>query len=171
MQNISVLCTSKNSIYNELGLETYDQKRDARTYNGSGPIIAHPPCRAWSAHMSHFAKPLPGEKSLALFCLRKIAKNGGVLEHPANSKFFEQYNLHQDIRFKIIEIHQSWFGYPTTKRTWLLMPKHYKIPEYPFSLQRQGKEKQIFENMSHNQRSKTTLELAKWLINLVEQNQ
>lgn len=166
--NISILCTQKGSIYETLDCETYDKSRDARTFNGSGPVICHPPCRSYSAFMSHWAKPEPGERAIAFYCLQKITKHGGVLEHPKHSKFVK-YILRNPL-WKVTEIHQSWFGYPTTKRTWLVTPARYIIPQPPFNLLTYGKERQIFENMSHNQRSKTTLQFAQYLINLVKIN-
>lgn len=168
---IAVLCAARDSVYKSFNnLEVYDQAKNARTFTGNQPIIAHPPCRGYSAFMRHWAKPAPGEKDLALYCTEKLLTNGGVLEHPAHSIYLKRFI--KDKRFKITEIHQSWFEYPVTKKTWLLTPKHYKIPDIPFNLinplQNQRK---IFENMSHTQRHYTTINLATWLINLVEINQ
>ena len=166
---INALCVNKNSIYKSMGLECFDENRNVRTLNNSYPSICHPPCRGWSAHLSHWAKPPPGERDLALFCVEQISLNGGVLEHPANSKFLSLFK--SSSKFKITTVHQSWFGYPTTKKTWLLTPGHYKIPELPFTLTQYGKEKSIFERMSKNQRSATTPLFAQWLVHLVKQNQ
>lgn len=172
--NISVLCCSTNSVYKTLGLDCYDAKRCARNFTGYGPVIAHPPCRGYSAFMRHWAKPSPGEKDLALFCAERVACNGGVLEHPAHSRFFTRVC---GIRagetrgpFQCVELHQSWFGYPTTKRTWLLIPRNWIVPDFPFALLAYGKEKQLFENMSHRERSRTTPQFAMWLIDLVKLN-
>jgi len=166
---IAVLCAAKKSIYKTIeNLEVYDEKRNARSYTGTFPVIAHPPCRGYSAFTRHWAKPRPGEKDLAFFCTERMLLNGGVLEHPAHSRYVRNFKM--DKRFRIATIHQSWWGYPTTKKTWLLMPAHYKLPEIPFSLKMQGKEKQIFENMSHFDRHRTTLEFATWLIKLIEVN-
>ena len=64
---IAVLCVQKNNHYRGMeGVEVYDKQRDARTFPGGMPVVAHPPCRAWSAFCRHQAKPEPGEKALGL---------------------------------------------------------------------------------------------------------
>lgn len=166
---IAALCVSTNSVYKDLGLDCYDKNRDTRTFTGNSPVIGHPPCRGYSAYTRHWAKPEPGEMDLALFVTERIATNGGVLEHPQHSRYVKRF-IGSD-KWKVITVHQSWFGYPTTKKTWLLMPGYYRVPELPFKLEQYGREKQIFENMSHNMRSHTTIDFAKWLINLVKINE
>ena len=171
-KSIAVLCASANSIYHQIpGLEVFDHKRDARTFLGDAKIIAHPPCRGYSAFMRHWAKPVPGEKDLALFCTERICRNGGVLEHPKHSSYVKRFEKSTD--WRILTIHQDDFGYPIKKATWLLMPAHYGIPDIPFELRppyRPGEQKRIFENMSQNQRHRTTMQFAQWLIKLVAQN-
>lgn len=167
--NIAVLCANNRSIYNEIeNIDVYDRRRDARTFAGTAPVIAHPPCRSYSAFMRHWAKPEPGERDLALFCAERVACNGGVLEHPAHSRFVRRFVGSSE--WRIEEVHQGWFGYPTTKATWLLMPSGYELPEVPFMLSQYGKEKWLFENMSRSQRSATTFTFASWLIDLVRMN-
>ena len=60
---MTVLFTMKNSIYEKLGCDTWDEKRDARNYKGTDPIIAHPPCRLWGK-LAHMAKAPEEEKEL-----------------------------------------------------------------------------------------------------------
>jgi len=62
MKTVAVLCAAPRTIYRSLeAVEVYDRRRDARTFAGGMPIIAHPPCRGWSAKTRHQAKPEPGE--------------------------------------------------------------------------------------------------------------
>ena len=169
---IAALCTTSNSVYETIpGVDCYDVKRNARSFTDNRPVICHPPCRGWSAFMAHFANPIPGEKDLAYFCAEQVMRNGGVIEHPKHSRFVKLFM--DDPKWKIITIHQEWFGYPIQKATWLLMPSHYEIPELPFSLQAPkmpGEQKRIFENMSHRQRHLTSYSLALWLISLIRMN-
>lgn len=47
---VAVLCCSSKSAYNEMtNVECYDRARDVRTFPGGKPVVAHPPCRSWSA--------------------------------------------------------------------------------------------------------------------------
>jgi hypothetical protein len=70
--------------------ECYDERRDARTYTGSLPVVAHPPCGPWGGlrHLSagHGVDLGP----LAVELVRRV---GGVLEHPAGSKLWEACEL------------------------------------------------------------------------------
>jgi hypothetical protein len=58
--------------------DVYDINRDARSFTGDYPVLAHPPCRAWGM-LSHMANPRPDEKDLAWFALDKVRSNGGGL--------------------------------------------------------------------------------------------
>ena len=63
---IAVLFARNDSRYKQLeGYDVYDIDRDARNYNGTNPVIAHPPCRAWG-RLSHMANPRPDEKDFTL---------------------------------------------------------------------------------------------------------
>jgi hypothetical protein len=74
----TVLFTRKDSIYKDLGCNCYDIDRDARSFKGKEPVIAHPPCRAWGK-LKGMAKPLPGERELTFLALKKVNENGGMV--------------------------------------------------------------------------------------------
>lgn len=62
---VAVLFARTNSVYKTLpDVEVYDIERDARTYDGPWPVVAHPPCRAWG-RLRTFASPRPDERNLA----------------------------------------------------------------------------------------------------------
>lgn len=47
--DVAVLFARADSIYKGLpGVDVYDADRDARTFPGGCPVVAHPPCRAWA---------------------------------------------------------------------------------------------------------------------------
>ena len=49
MQTVAVLFAREDSHYKTLPqCDVYDMARDARTYDGPHPVVAHPPCRAWA---------------------------------------------------------------------------------------------------------------------------
>lgn len=170
---ITVLCCHKNSIYKTLpGLDCYDSLRNALEYTGHNPIIAHPPCGMWSAHVSHQYK---GNKdkdfTLAVHCINMLRRNGGILEQPAYSRLFYRFGLPlPGESFGGMETHyvwQSWWGYPTRKKTWLCFFKT-KPAKIPFRLLSVGKESEEFGNMSKFQRSETSKEFAEWLIESIK---
>jgi hypothetical protein len=174
---VAALCVSGRSIYHHMaGVVAYDSRRDARTFPGGMPVVAHPPCRTWSKFLRHQARPADyeGERDLARFCVRMVLENGGVLEQPAGSLLWEDQNLPmpnrsmQDPFLYTIYLEQSWFGYASRKPTWVLVsgvPKHL-VPPMPILLVNGAKGQALrMDNSAGSQaaRSRTMLELANWL--------
>jgi len=101
--------------------DAYDQDRDALSYNGSTPVVCHPPCRAWGrlSHMAHNVRE--GEANLALWSIEKIRELGGILEHPNGSKLFGGFlpNVGETDDFGgfTILIDQYDFGHVAHKKT------------------------------------------------------
>lgn len=121
--NIAVLFARRDSAYkNDKCFDVYDFDRDARTFCKKMPVLAHPPCRAWG-QLSHMANPREGEKELAYFALSQVRLNGGVLEHPAGSRLWQEASLPfegfliDDFGGFTIEIDQYDFGHVARKRT------------------------------------------------------
>lgn len=175
-----VFFTRQDSIYKELGCDCYDIDRDSRTYTGTTAGIHHPPCRAWGK-LRQFAKPRPDEKNLARWSISQIRKNGGVLEHPAGSKLWEDQNLPlRKPKFDkyggfTISIQQKWFGHRAKKWTWLyfvgLTPKQLPALELNFdalqfcvSCCRNSNLKEI----PKAEREKTPKKFALWLIEVAQ---
>lgn len=177
---VAVLCVQRNSVYRDmLGVETYDQERDARTFPGGMPVIAHPPCRAWSRHCSHQAKPDAGEKDLGLWCVDQVRKWGGILEQPAGSRLWDAAQLPKPgwthtRDLWAMEVWQAWWGYPMRKATWLLFARICPMTvRTPLQLHPRGCDRRREQLMSKNERSKTTEQFARWLVTtarLVGQN-
>ena len=178
---VSALFVRKDSIYKQMGIDCWDAERNALNFNGKNPVIAHPPCRAWG-QLSHFAKPLPGEKELAFFAIDTIRKNGGVLEHPRASKLWPTYLPLPGQTDKYggysISIDQFWFGHKAKKSTLLyivgcsindlpVIPLRYDAIEYVVSSSSSSKRKQKKE-ITKKEREQTPVELAKWLIQVAK---
>ncbi len=172
---IAVLCVAKNSIYKTLhDVDCYDINRDCRTFPGGVPIVAHPPCRSWSAYCAHQAKPLPGEKELGPWCVEQLRKWGGVLEHPAHSRLFDACNLPKPgneskaAECWSMEVEQSWWGDSRKKLTWLaffgVLPCD--LPPIPFVLRDPNGDRRRWQLMSKTQRSATVREFAEWLVSV-----
>jgi hypothetical protein len=121
---ITVLFARADSAYKQYAdLDVYDAARDALTFKGNTPVIAHPPCRAWG-RLSHMANPREGERELALFALDKVRALGGILEHPKGSKLWKEKRLPlgDDVDEHggfTLEIDQYDFGHVAPKKTLL----------------------------------------------------
>lgn len=170
---VAILCASRNSIYKTMPcVDVFDAKRNARTFNGGMPVVAHPPCRAWSAFCSHQAKPLPGEKELGLWCCEQLRGCGGVLEHPAHSRLFSEANLPLPGDGIVdglwsMRVNQSWWGDSRTKNTWLCFSKIDPASiSIPFRLHSRYGDRRRWQVMSKHQRSATNSSFAEWLIDV-----
>ncbi len=174
---VVVLFARHDSVYKNLVTDVYDLDRNALTYKGERPVIAHPPCRAWG-QLRHFAKPLPGEKDLALWSIELIRKNGGVLEHPRASKLWPQYlpypGHYDEFGGFTISIDQHWFGHKAKKSTFLYFCgcTLNDLPKIPISLNPpthtissvKPKHSLRKPEVSKKWREATPLTLALWLI-------
>jgi hypothetical protein len=123
--SVAVLFARADSCYKSFpSCDVYDFERDARTYVGTLPVIAHPPCRSW-ARLRQFAKPRPDEKALALFAVDQVRRCGGVLEHPEKSTLWEACGLplpgcgYDDFGGWTLGIAQKDFGHRAHKSTWI----------------------------------------------------
>jgi hypothetical protein len=161
---IAVLFARRNSIHKKLGCDVYDIGRDATTWPGGSPCIAHPPSRSWGL-LSHMAKPRPGERELALWAIAQVRKNGGVLEHPIYSRLWSEaaccdWGIRDDFGGVLIPVFQSWWGHKAPKKTGLYFVGHLpELPEY-----QPPRMVQSVESMSQACREKTPFGLAAWLV-------
>lgn len=119
---VAVLFARADSHYKALpDVEVYDIERDARTYDGPHPVVAHPPCRAW-ATLRHHAKPRADERNLARLAVAMVREFGGVLEHPYRTTLWAAQRLPDVGRrdafngFTLV-IDQNWWGHRAQKRT------------------------------------------------------
>lgn len=118
----------------EAGIDAWDEKRDAREYTGSLPVIAHPPCQLWGALAFVNYKRWGGEHNkpendVGCFesALANVNRCGGVLEHPAKTRAFKKYDLEKpkSIGWQksgngwVCEVWQSAYGHRANKATWL----------------------------------------------------
>ncbi len=182
--NVAVLFARADSVYKTLiGCDVYDAERDALTFAGSAPVVAHPPCRAWS-RLRTFAKPRAGEKELALWAVDLVRRNGGVLEHPSGSSLFRERALPQPGSSDrdafggwVLPVSQKWWGHRAEKRTLLYIvgcdPRD--IPSVPVvlgeaervcgacsSVDRSRARKEI----GPSERERTPAAFAEWLVDL-----
>lgn len=165
--DVAVLYARPASVYFHLAHDVYDIERDARTYCGPLPVVAHPPCRAWG-RLRGFAKPRSDEKELALHAVECVRTWGGVLEHPAASTLWAVAGLPERGRRDkwgglTFVVDQGWFGHRAPKRTLLYIVGAEQIPVVPFVL---GDAPGRVENMGRSERERTPEGFARWLLDL-----
>ncbi|CAM4080720.1 hypothetical protein BOTU111921_10585 [Bordetella tumbae] len=124
MTTVAILFARADSVYKTLpGCDVYDMERDARTYDGDLPVVAHPPCRAWG-RLRAFAKPRPDERNLGRLAVSLVREFGGVLEHPAGSLLWSAQRMPYPGAGRdqwggwTLAAPQKWWGHKAEKATW-----------------------------------------------------
>jgi hypothetical protein len=89
MANVACLFVRQKSIYKMLPeCDAYDINRDAQSYAGTLPVIAHPPCRTWGSLRFVVTAAPETEHDLGPWAVEQVRRCGGVLEHPKGSTLF-----------------------------------------------------------------------------------
>lgn len=176
----------------------WDVSRDARTYAGPWPVVAHPPCQLWVNFAALNFKRYGGEHNRPgndggafAFALRTVRTFGGVLEHPAGSKAWEAHGVrtlssncsehrwycnHAGFDGKqaewVCEVWQSAYGHRARKRTWLLWVGRGRPPEMrwerPSGTAQVGWFDRIKPTLSKRAASASPLAFAQALIELAQ---
>lgn len=100
----------------------WDEARDARTYAGPWPVVAHPPCGPWG-RLKHLCTKQPRE--LAPFAVEQVRRWGGVLEHPEGSTLWRELELPRPNELpdahggRCVAVRQVAWGHGCIKPTWL----------------------------------------------------
>lgn len=116
-------------------VDPWDETRDARTYAGPWPVVAHPPCERWGRYW--FGGPsarVRREKGDDGGCFRaalaSVRRWGGVLEHPEASSAWAAHGLSSPPRGGgwvsagfcggwTCCVEQGQYGHRARKATWL----------------------------------------------------
>lgn len=119
-------------------IDPWDLTRDARTYAGPHPVVAHPPCQRWGRYAKGApCKPNQYEVGDDDGCfeaaLAAVNKFGGVLEHPAHSKAWDRFGLEKPQGYHnwfpcgefgcTTYVEQGFYGHMSRKPTWLYAAK------------------------------------------------
>lgn len=177
---VAVLFARSDSVYKTLpGCEVWDMERDARTYDGPWPVVAHPPCRGWG-RLRRFAKVRSDERNLARLAVSLVREFGGVLEHPAESTLWQAQRLpipgagRDQFGGWSLGIQQHDFGHRAEKSTWLYVVgcSPDAIPALPLPLTkathciRPTKSYPRLPSVTKAEREHTPPLLAEWLVEL-----
>lgn len=117
------------------GVDPWDEIRDARSYAGPWPVIAHPPCKRWGKYW-HGSPAKPHQYKMGADCgcfasaLTAVRNYGGVLEHPAYSHAWRYFGLAtpsihggwvkaDDFGGWTCHVEQGHYGHMARKPTWL----------------------------------------------------
>lgn len=111
------------------GVDAWGIERDAKRYGQPehrAPVVAHPPCGPWGK-MAHLCTKQ--DKEAGPVAVVQVLTHGGVLEHPAYSKLWDEMDLPKPgegsryycgSEIYTIELDQCDYGHPCQKRTWIL---------------------------------------------------
>jgi len=137
-QQIAALYVETNGAYFGLpDVDPWDVARDARSYPGPPPVVAHPPCQRWgrfwhgSTRKPHQFK-MGDDGGCFDAALDSLLQFGGVLEHPADSHAWAHHHIAKPPRSGCWVpadlgpltwtccVYQGKYGHPAGKPTWLL---------------------------------------------------
>ena len=138
-RTVAALYVEPNGCYvGAPGVDPWDEARDARTYCGPYPVVAHPPCQRWgrfwhgSTRKPHQYK-LGDDGGCFKAALHAVLTWGGVLEHPAHSKAWDSFGLYKPkvgagwqlclppgLSYWVCYVEQGHYGHASRKPTWLL---------------------------------------------------
>jgi hypothetical protein len=119
--DVAALYVDPRGPYPKLVEHWYDEVRDARTYSGPWPVVAHPPCGPWST-----LRTLSREttKTIAFVAIDQVRQWGGILEHPITSGLWKLVK-------PTIVVEQVDWGHVARKRTGLLIVGTDTCPSMP----------------------------------------
>lgn len=116
-------------------VDAWGRSRDARTYAGEEPVVAHPPCGVWcqlaSVNAKRYGRAVGDDGGCFASALANVRRCGGVLEHPALSKAWAHFCLMPPLPLGagwrvsgpgewVCAVSQAVYGHLARKMTWLL---------------------------------------------------
>jgi len=121
------------------GVDPWDINRDARSYAGPYPVVAHPPCQRWGnfyagsplAIKQGKRKKLGDDGGCFEAALNAVKRWGGIIEHPEGSRAWANFGLNKPSRYGgwinadfdggwTCRVEQGFYGHFARKPTWLL---------------------------------------------------
>lgn len=166
-------------------VDCWGVERDAITYAGPWPVVAHPPCGPWS-RLRHMCGPeMLAQEGLGPIAVEQVRRWGGVLEHPAFSRLWTHCGLPTPGMFPdshggyTIHVEQWLWGHRAVKPTWLYivgcdvppMPPTPDTPRPPSggraATQRDRSTRSMLERLPRSQRPVTPPAFAEWLVQMV----
>lgn len=132
---VAALFVDADGVYSgRPDVDLWPESRDARTYAGPWPVVAHPPCETWgrlwkSSRVGRAGGARGDDGGCASAAVASVRRWGGVLEHPASSRLFAAHGIPMPHRGGgwtgtlcggwVCEVFQGAYGHAAPKRTWL----------------------------------------------------
>jgi hypothetical protein len=132
---VAALYVDPNGVYAGLeDVDLWDEERDARLYDGPWPVVAHPPCQRWCMFAkgieTRFGYRVGDDDGCFEAALDAVREFGGVLEHPAHTLAWVEYELPEPstvagwttaigVPGAVAYVEQGRYGLPVRKATWL----------------------------------------------------
>jgi hypothetical protein len=133
---VAALFVETNGVYFGLpDVDPWDRHRDARTYAGPHPIVAHPPCERWGRYWGGAPwqterKKKGDDGGCFAAALEAVRRWGGVIEHPEASHAWATFGLNAPPRhggWVVADFVGGWtccveqghYGHRARKATWL----------------------------------------------------
>jgi hypothetical protein len=131
---VAALYVDPKGIYAGVpGIDLWDEARDARLYAGPWPVVAHPPCQRWCRFAKGIEKvhgyKVGDDGGCFEAALDAVRTYGGVLEHPAHSLAWAEFDLPVPCKGGgwvtnmgggwSAYVEQGRYGHPMRKATWL----------------------------------------------------
>lgn len=149
MITVAALFVQTNGAYYGLpGVDPWDMARDARTYAGPHPVVAHPPCERWGRYWyggpsAKVRRAKGDDDGCFASALASVRMWGGVLEHPADSSAWQAFGLPRPPKTGgwvgspesgwSCHVEQGHYGHRARKATWLYAHGVSTLPQLQWS--------------------------------------
>ncbi|MEL6705871.1 MAG: hypothetical protein AAFP15_16510 [Bacteroidota bacterium] len=143
--NIAALYVETSGVYFGLdGVDPWDEQRDARSYAGPHPVVAHPPCKRWGRYWSggpsaKVRRKLGDDGGCFAFAWAAVRTFGGVIEHPEASHAWRIFGIPAPPKSGgwipvstggwTCCVEQGHYGHAARKATWLYVFGRPKPPD------------------------------------------
>jgi hypothetical protein len=154
------------------GVDPWDEPRDATRYAGPWPVVAHPPCAAWSCMWGcRRSRSRPGQgDTTAAAAVAQVRRWGGILEQPVGSALMHAHYVPTCGAIDlwgghVVQLNQSEWGHVATKPTWIYLCRCPDLPAPPYP----GRLGRHVADLSKLQRRRTPPMLAAALVAIAAQ--